>query len=77
MIESVFKWTFRLLWQLVFWVYVLSFTWNGKMLYFHMKEAIVDNALVASLERYGSSFYGEVRERVNLALKETPQRLQD
>ncbi len=74
MIESLIKWTFRTLWQLVFWVYVLSFTWNGRMLYDQFKSVIVDNTLVSSIEEYCGGLYSNVKERFNLALRENQDR---
>lgn len=50
MLKDLITWILKLLFQLIFWVFVLSIRVNDRTLYDHSYDILIDNELVQSVD---------------------------
>lgn len=48
--NDFFKWLWRSLWLGLVWVFILSVTWSGKPLFYHLNQLLVQNELVRTAD---------------------------
>lgn len=68
MLKEFIKWLFKTLIQMITWVYVLSFPFNGLPLYEHARSVLVDNRVVDLIEEYVSEFTDKIGGRAKIAI---------
>lgn len=64
--NDIFKWIGKFLLQFVLWIFILSINLNGKTLFKHGNEFLVQNALVQSLDEELADLWSRVSETARL-----------
>ena len=62
MIKDIITLFMRACLQMVLWVFILSFSWEGRSLFDRAHEIIIDNELVESLDKQIGQIWYEVSE---------------
>ena len=67
--KEMVGWILKTLLSMIFWVYVLSFSWEGKTLFERARGVFVDNAVTEFLTEEASSIYNESMNMVKVRIE--------
>ena len=64
------KWAGKVLVTAIFWVFILSITWNGRTLFTYANETLVQNALVETIDEELGKLWEKVSETAKVTFSE-------
>jgi hypothetical protein len=67
--NGAISWLFKIALQMVFWVFLLSIRWDGRTLFDRAHEILVDNSVVAEVDREASRIWARFQASVGEAIR--------
>ena len=57
------KWLFKALISMILWVFVLSIQWNGRPIFYHANDILVQNSLVRAVDSEIAEIWWQVTNK--------------
>ncbi len=70
MLKDLAAWLLKIALQMVIWVFVLSFKWDGRSLFDHGHKILVENAFVDMVEEEANRLFNKIYETGKLTFAE-------
>lgn len=64
------KWCFKLVFNAILWVFILSINWNGRTMFSYAHATLVDNAVVRAFDEQLAVMWSKVSRAAKTAFSE-------